>query len=167
MPLKITDLRTDKFVIMNIMKQKAFLFVLFTTTIFIFTGCPQRPESNISLKEWKEGLTKETVDTHNGKTSSGSTEEGYASYYGAEFDGKETASGEIYNMYDLTCAHRSLPFGTKLKVTNTENGKSVIVRINDRGPWVKDRIIDLSYQSAKEIGMIDTGIAWVKIKVIK
>ena len=148
------------------MKQKAILFVLLTMTIFILTGCPQRPESNISLKEWKEGITKKTMDTHISKTDRDHTEEGYASYYGAEFDGKKTASGEIYNMYDLTCAHRSLPFGTKLKVTNTENGKSIVVRVNDRGPWVKGRIIDLSYQAAKEIDIITTGTAWVKIKVV-
>jgi len=147
------------------MKQKISIFVILIMTAFIFTGCPQRPESNITLKEWKEGVTK-NENGHTDSSSEKGTEEGYASYYGAEFDGKETASGEIFNMYDLTCAHRSLPFGTKLKVTNTENGRSVVVKVNDRGPWVKGRIIDLSYQAAKEIGMLDTGTAGVKIKVV-
>jgi len=148
------------------MKQKVFTLGILIITTFIFTGCPKRPESDISLRKWKEGITKRTEEHNNRKTDEGDTNEGYASYYGEEFNGRETASGEIYNMYDLTCAHRSLPFGTKLKVINTENGKSVIVRVNDRGPWVKGRIIDMSYQAAKEIGMLDTGTAWVKIKVV-
>jgi len=94
-------------------------------------------------------------------------EQGYASYYGDEFQGKKTASGEIYNKWDYTCAHRKFPFGTKLKVTNLKNQKSVIVRVNDRGPWVKGRIIDLSFAAAKEIGMIADGVIKVKVMLIK
>ena len=82
-------------------------------------------------------------------------EEGMASWYGKKFHGKKTASGERFNMYELTAAHRTLPFGTKVKVTNLENNKSVVVRINDRGPHVKGRIIDLSYAAAKKIDMIE------------
>ncbi len=92
---------------------------------------------------------------------------GLASYYGDEFQGKKTASGEIYNKWDYTCAHRTLNFGTRLKVTNMENKKTVIVRVNDRGPFAKNRIIDLSYAAAKEIDMLQKGVIKVKIEVVK
>ena len=92
---------------------------------------------------------------------------GLASYYGADFHGRKTASGEIFDQWKLTCAHRDLPFGTRLKVTNLENKKSVIVRVNDRGPWVTGRIIDLSYAAAKQLGMIKNGVIKVRIEIIK
>lgn len=92
-------------------------------------------------------------------------EYGLASYYGPEFHGKSTASGEIFDQHDLTCAHRDLPFGTRVRVTNTKNNRSVIVRVNDRGPWVRGRVIDLSYAAAKKIGMLGDGVVRVKIEV--
>ncbi len=92
---------------------------------------------------------------------------GYASYYGPNFNGRRTASGEIFNMYAYTAAHRYFPFGTIVRVINLENGKSVIVRINDRGPYKAGRIIDLSYAAAKKIGMIGKGVVKVKIEVIR
>ncbi|RKX71460.1 hypothetical protein DRP53_01395 [candidate division WOR-3 bacterium] len=91
---------------------------------------------------------------------------GKASWYGKEFHGKRTASGEIFNMYAFTAAHRTLPFGTKVRVTNLANGKSVVVKINDRGPFVRGRIIDLSYAAAKKIGLVRMGVAKVKIEVL-
>ncbi len=94
-------------------------------------------------------------------------EVGIASWYGKKFHGKRTASGEIFNMYKLTAAHRILPFGTLVRVKNLENGKEVVVRINDRGPLKRGRIIDLSYGAAKKLGMINTGLAKVRIEVIK
>ena len=84
-----------------------------------------------------------------------------ASFYGAEHHGKKTASGEIFNMYDFTAAHKTLKFGTKVKVTNLKNNKSVIVRINDRGPFIKNRDLDLSFAAFKEIENIKIG----KVKV--
>jgi len=90
-----------------------------------------------------------------------------ATYYGDEFQGKKTASGEIYNQWEFTCAHKKLPFGTMLRVTNLKNKKSVVVRVNDRGPWVKGRILDLSYAAAKEMAMIADGVVKVKIEIIK
>lgn len=93
-------------------------------------------------------------------------EEGWASWYGGKFHGRETASGEIFNTNDFTAAHRTLAFGTRLKVTNTANGKSVIVRVNDRGPFVKGRIIDLSQAAAIELDMIGAGTAYVRIEQI-
>jgi len=89
---------------------------------------------------------------------------GNASWYGEKFQGKSTASGEAFDMYSYTAAHRTLPFGTILKVTNLSNSKSVNVRINDRGPFKENRIIDLSYQAAKEIGLVKEGVAKVSIE---
>ncbi|MDN3668422.1 septal ring lytic transglycosylase RlpA family protein [Echinicola jeungdonensis] len=90
-------------------------------------------------------------------------EKGMASYYASHFHGKKTASGEIYKKEKLTAAHRHLPFGTKVKVTNLNNGKSVNVIINDRGPFVKGRIIDVSGRAAQNLGMIQEGIVPVII----
>lgn len=92
---------------------------------------------------------------------------GSASYYNNRFHGAKTASGEQYNKNKKTCAHPHYPFGTKLCITNQHNGKKVIVKVNDRGPFRSKRIIDLSYHAAKEIDIIERGIATVKIKVIK
>lgn len=91
---------------------------------------------------------------------------GFASYYGAKFNGCKTASGERLNIHALTAAHKSLPFGTKVKVTSLKTKKSVIVRINDRGPFVKDRIIDLTNEAAQKIGLLKYGVGKVKIEVI-
>lgn len=91
-------------------------------------------------------------------------QKGIASYYGDGFHGKKTANGEIFNKNDLTAAHRTLPFNTKVKVTNLSNGKSVTVRINDRGPYAKGRIIDLSEEAGRRIGLDVTGTAKVKLK---
>ena len=92
---------------------------------------------------------------------------GIASWYGPKFHGRKTASGEKFNMYKLTAAHNFLPFGTIVRVVNLANGRSVIVRINDRGPFKKGRIIDLSYAAAKRIGIISKGTEKVKIEVIR
>jgi rare lipoprotein A len=91
---------------------------------------------------------------------------GSASWYGKQFHGKKTANGEIYDMNALTAAHPKLPFNTKVKVTNKQNGKSVTVRINDRGPFAKDRIIDLSFAAAKRIGIVTAGEAEVELQVL-
>lgn len=89
-----------------------------------------------------------------------------ASYYSYELGGRKTANGEIFNPKGFTAAHKSLPFGTRVKVTNVSNGKSVIVRINDRGPFVKGRSIDLSYAAAQKIEMLGKGVAEVEIVVL-
>ena len=90
-----------------------------------------------------------------------------ASFYGADFHGKKTSNGELFNMNDLTCAHKSLPFDTILKVTNLENGKSVNVRVNDRGPFILNREIDLSTQAAKDLDMVKSGTVKVKLEIVK
>ena len=84
---------------------------------------------------------------------------GIASWYGGIFQGKQTANGEIYDTYGYTCAHRSLPFGTLLEVKNLANGRTVQVRVNDRGPFVDDRIIDLTYAAARDLDMVRDGTA--------
>ncbi|HLS10748.1 MAG TPA: septal ring lytic transglycosylase RlpA family protein [Flavobacteriaceae bacterium] len=91
-------------------------------------------------------------------------QQGEASYYHNKFRGKKTASGERFRQYKLTAAHRTLPFGTKVKVTNLRNGKSVRVKINDRGPFVDGRIIDLSRKAARRIDLLNSGVAPVKIE---
>ena len=96
----------------------------------------------------------------------GAVQTGVASWYGEEFHGKKTSSREIYDMNDLTAAHNTLPFGSMAVVTNLNNGRSVVVRINDRGPFVKGRVIDLSYAAARAIDMIGTGTVPVRIEVL-
>jgi rare lipoprotein A len=93
-------------------------------------------------------------------------ESGVASWYGADFHGRRTSSGEVYDKEKLTCAHRTLPFGSYVLVRDLDNGSSVVVRVNDRGPFAKDRIIDLSEAAARIIGMIPTGTARVSLEVI-
>jgi len=91
---------------------------------------------------------------------------GSASWYGSRHQGHATASGEAYDMNKLTAAHRTMPFGTRLRVTNIENGRSVVVRVNDRGPWVSDRVLDVSLAAAKALGMVGDGVAKVEVVVL-
>lgn len=101
--------------------------------------------------------------SHNGPSS---LERGVASWYGPGFDGRMTASGERYDMHALTAAHRTLPFGTVLEVRNLDNGLTTQVRINDRGPFKKDRILDLSLTAARAIGMVGPGTARVELRTL-
>jgi len=94
-------------------------------------------------------------------------EKGIASWYGPKFHGKLTANGEIFNQYKLTAAHKTLPIPSAVKVTNLKNNKSLIVRINDRGPFVNDRIIDLSYQSAKKLNLLKSGTGFVRVQLLR
>ncbi len=116
------------------------------------------PVTEVSAKQ-TPNLKSRT--THNKQVT------GIASYYGGKFHGKRTASGEIFNKNAMTAAHRSLPFGTKVKVTNLRNGMTVLVRVNDRGPHVRGRMIDLSQAAAKKIGLSYAGTARVKLEVFK
>jgi len=101
-----------------------------------------------------------------GMPNMGEIQFGMASWYGEEFHGGITTSGEEYDMHKLTAAHRLLPFGTLVRVTNIKNGRAVIVRVNDRGPWKPGRVIDLSYAAAKKIGMIQDGVARVRVDIV-
>jgi rare lipoprotein A len=91
---------------------------------------------------------------------------GMASWYGEEFHGRSTSSGEVYDMYQLTCAHNTLPLGTIVMVTNLENGRSLELKVNDRGPFVKERILDVSYAASQMLGMWEKGTALVKVEVL-
>ena len=95
------------------------------------------------------------------------TQEGKASYYSSALHGRKTASGEVYNENKLTAAHKYLPFGTKVRVLNKRNGRTVLVSINDRGPFVKKRILDLSYIAAQQLGMIRAGVTPIKMEVLQ
>lgn len=97
----------------------------------------------------------------------GSIELGEASYYARKFHGAKTASGELFDMHAYTAAHRYLPFGSLVRVTNQKNNKQVVLRINDRGPFVADRIIDVSYQAAKVLGLVRAGVAPVQLQVVR
>lgn len=96
----------------------------------------------------------------------GFSEEGLASWYGKDFHGRKTSNGEIYDMYAMTAAHKILPMNVFLKVTNLNSGQSAVVRVNDRGPFVKSRIIDLSYSAAKQLGVVGPGTAPVRIEAL-
>lgn len=96
----------------------------------------------------------------------GFTEEGNASWYGIPFNGRHSSNGEIYDMYKMTAAHRTYPFDTMVRVTNLSNGKSAVVRITDRGPFVENRVIDLSFAAAQEIESIGPGVVHVRLEVI-
>ena len=124
-------------------------------------------ERRAPLPEKKE-VTKESSvpETKLEKMDSKWVQYGVASWYGGEFHGRPTSSGEVYDMNQLTCAHNTLPLGTTVMVTNLENGRSLELKVNDRGPFVKERIIDVSYAAAQMLGMWAKGTAPVKVEVI-
>lgn len=117
-----------------------------------FTGSPRKPQTVTSFDPQRKQLI--------------ANRRGTASWYGYRFHGRRTASGERFNASAYTAAHRSLPFGTKVRVTNLRNGRSVIVRINDRGPYARGRVIDLSKAAANAIGLISSGTAPVRIEIV-
>ncbi|CDF85914.1 septal ring lytic transglycosylase RlpA family protein [Pseudomonas sp. QL9] len=104
--------------------------------------------------------------SYDSESAHGYHAEGTASYYGRAHHGKKTASGERFDQHALTAAHRTLPFGTRLKVTNLDNGRSVVVRVNDRGPFSRSRIIDLSRGAAERLDMLRAGTAPVRLEAL-
>mgnify|MGYP003588602237 FL=1 len=151
---------------------------------FLFTGCSQKYVNDDYMKFYKDTknskinnskeMHKYTMRPYNVFgikyypfiANIGDEFEGIASWYGPDFHSKKTSNGEIYNMYDMTAAHKTLPMNTVVKVDNLENGKSIVVRINDRGPFVRGRIIDLSNKAAHQIDMVRKGTANVKITIL-
>jgi len=97
------------------------------------------------------------------KSAAGYDEIGLASWYGADFHGRKTANGQTYDMYGVSAAHKTLPLGSRVRVTNLENNRSVVLTINDRGPFVNERILDLSYGAARKLGTVQTGVAKVRV----
>lgn len=113
------------------------------------------------------GIGPEISVPDRASASGDDAEVGYASYYAHRFDGHRTAYGERYDEHDFTAAHPSLPPGTMVRVTNLENGEKVVLRINDRGPWRKDRVIDVSYAAARKLGFVRDGVAKVRVEVVE
>ena len=111
-----------------------------------------------------EGMTRKQIEAIKDHPQ---VQIGIASYYGSKFHKKRTANGEIFNMNKVSAAHKTYPLGTKVKVTNMKNGKSIKLTINDRGPYVKGRIIDLSYKAARKIDFVNQGTTKVRIDVIR
>jgi len=99
-------------------------------------------------------------------SSAGYRQRGIASWYGKKFHGRKTSNGEKYNMYGMSAAHKTLPLPTYVKVTNLDNRRSIVVRVNDRGPFVKNRLIDLSYTAAKKLGIVKTGTGLVEVRAV-
>src|SRR5207253_6189896 len=128
-------------------------------------GAAQKPTSSESATN-RSNLTQASKEARYKARKAKPYQIGTASWYGDDFEGKPTASGEPYNMYDLTAAHPTLPLGTFVKVTNLHNRRAVVVRINDRGPVVPGRIIDVSYRAAKVLKFQAQGIQRVRLDVV-
>ena len=145
---------------------RIFLLVLF----FLIVACGPRHvvmDRRTSPAEKQEVKKERPVpETKIEKRESKEVQHGVASWYGGEFHGRPTSSGEIYDMYQLTCAHNTFPLGTIVMVTNLENGRSLELKVNDRGPFAKERILDVSYAAAQMLGMWEKGTALVKVEVI-
>ena len=129
----------------------------------IFTNCSNSPRYGNSIG------TRKKSNTRNLKTAKHIPKviTGVSSYYGTDFHGKLTANGEVYDMYGLTAAHKTLPLNTTVRVTNLANNKSLILRINDRGPYIKGRILDCSYGAAKKLDFLLQGTTKVRIEIIE
>lgn len=134
-------------------KQRLFYpYLCFSVLLLIYLpSCAHRP---VSLKE------KPSIPLHY-------KEEGIASWYGHEFHGRKTANGELFDMYGHTAAHRYLPLGCSLRVENLKNHKTLLVRVNDRGPFIQDRVLDLSYGAAQALSMVQDGIAPILLEVVE
>jgi rare lipoprotein A len=151
---------------------KKIIISLLACSLFLLTGCVERTNATTTLPNQIKKSTKGLYQ-QNGKhyqvmkTSNHYEEKGVASWYGRKFNKKRTSSGERFNMYRMTAAHKTLPLSTYVKVTNLTNGKHVIVKVNDRGPFISNRLIDLSYAAAKKLGMVNRGTVPVNIKVVR
>jgi rare lipoprotein A len=178
----VTDLRFPR--------RTCVLFPLNFVCVLLLAGCGARrvsapsqpyptPDSTVESTKRNTDVSPAPVPANptpapapkHGKTAAipppaGYTEEGNASWYGVPFNGRRASNGEIYDMYKLTAAHRTLPFETMVRVTNLNNGKSTTVRITDRGPFVENRIIDLSLAAAREIESVGPGVVPVRVEVI-
>lgn len=160
---------------MSICRNGRFLFPSVLAVALVCAGCASSPRfaSRNTSPSPPPGTPPESrpVDaSRSSRNPAGKvllTLEGVASYYADDYHGKLTSNGEVFNMNDLTAAHRTFPFGTNVRVTNLENKKTVVVRVNDRGPFKDGRIIDLSLAAAKELDLIRNGTARVKLEVLE
>ncbi len=143
--------------------------VLLVIIILLLSGCSENRSFKLSKARMKATMRPYTIKGrtyHPTYVKVNDTMRGISSWYGPNFHGKYTSSGEVYNMYDKTAAHKTWPMNTMVLVENLDNGKSVVVRINDRGPFVRGRVIDCSYRAGKAIGLHKSGIARVKLTVL-
>jgi rare lipoprotein A len=139
--------------------------VLFGVILFLFSGCAHKVAS---VKKPRPGSYTVFGKTYHPvkRVRTGHFTSGVASWYGPKFQGRKTSCGEVYDMHRMTAAHKTFPMNTLVRVTNLKNGRRTVVRINDRGPFVDDRIIDLSYAAAKDLGMVRAGTARVRVTVL-
>ena len=155
------------------MNKLFYLFILFI--LFSCVASPRYSSKSASKEQKTSNASKKiTPNTSSSRYSSGNNSSirsdaiiGVSSWYGPNFHGKLTANGEVFDQYGVTAAHKTLPLGTVVRVTNLDNNKSVILRINDRGPYVDGRILDCSYGAAKKLGFMSMGTANVKIEIIE
>jgi len=142
--------------------------IILISLIFFVVGCSSgsiyQTEGTSKISHKKFGSSTESKSP--AVESKGKHLYMVSSFYGSKFHGRQTSNGEIFDMYKMTCAHKTLPFNTTLKVTNEDNGKFVIVRVNDRGPFIDGRDLDLSYAAAKKIGLIAEGVKKVKVEIL-
>ena len=146
-------------------------YILFFIIIVFISFCTSAPrystESNSAHQKPNRKPYKDSKNKNNRKVKHKKVINGISSFYAEDFHGKLTANGEVYDMYGLTAAHKTLPLNTICRVTNISNNKSLILRINDRGPYIKGRILDCSYGAAKKLDFITEGTTKVKIEVIE
>lgn len=137
--------------------------LLVAMILLLFDGCTPNPH----FRSGKAVKSQKKIKKYN-KNSTGfeKVQYGVSSYYGPKFHGKLTANGEIFDMYKVSAAHRYLAIGTLIKVTNLDNNKTLNIRINDRGPYVNDRILDCSYAAALKLGFVELGTANIKLEVL-
>lgn len=154
---------------------KKTITILMGVLISLTLSATTNNSENVREKIAKEIVKELDLAVNSSKENSKESEEekvtffqtGGASFYGGKWNGRRTANGEIFNSSKLTAAHKTLPFGSKVKVTNLSNGKSVIVRINDRGPFIKGRVIDLSHAAFSVIENVSKGVTKVKLEILK
>lgn len=137
----------------NLIKSTRFIFLLITTML-LMNDCALHKTAKSTKKTKGDYVLTDQVFI------------GRSSWYGKRFNGRKTANGERFNMFDLTAAHKTLPFGTLLQVKNLDNNKSVIVKVNDRGPFIRGRMLDLSYGAAEKLGFAANGVTTVEARVV-
>ena len=149
--------------------KNSFLTHVVIFAIFYNINCTNAPRYNKTELSSKENYPRKSTKTDSKKSAKKHRRiiKGISSFYAEDFHGKLTANGEVYDMYGLTAAHKTMPLNTICRVTNLENDKSLILRINDRGPYIKGRILDCSYGAAKKLDFINQGTTMVKIEVIE
>lgn len=151
---------------------RKFLVLLLLAVAAWTAGCAARPpvvpaEPHIAEQSPAPKQVEKITPPAEPPAASEWTETGYAVWYGEALQGHRTASGEVFDYHKLTAAHRTLPFGSYVEVTRLDNGRSVIVKINDRGPFAENRIIDLSKEAASRIGMVRDGVAEVRLRLVR